>query len=534
MKCHIAAASLTAAPMRDFNYGKTCSYVIRLLRKLFDVTAEYANQLDNGVLPQAMRDQFVQNGYELTEDAHVQEIREPGDEWLIASSTDYYVLRRGCLWGECLFVYLLTSVNEDADEVWQTPTSEGFWMGCRPQWKNGEAIVPANSVTGVGWCGDVGALTATFPWRADAVPFPHSANVDGEFCRNHLASNSAPEIYTYVLDRLASTVQPSSAQAAASSQVEPEPLAQPLFSVSGILAPGAAPTFTVPIENVFTATFHVFASPHVSVTLLTPNNELVDPSTPLTNPQITYTVQPGDEFTFYQYRVDAPADGVWQVQLQASETVTYGLSAAIVSPVSLVAERGESLYRPGETIHLYAAAVDEHVLQAGFTVTGTAALVDGTTFALDFYDDGTHGDITANNGIHTAQLTAPAFTASLAVTVQPSTDAARLGDAVTYTYIVQNTGDVTLDGATLTDSRLGALALSSTTLQPGGVAVASAVYTVTAANLPGPLTNRATVNATAIGANTPGQRDDRRCGGAQLSRRTGHRQPRDAAAGQRR
>jgi hypothetical protein len=105
------------------------------------------------------------------------------------------------------------------------------------------------------------------------------------------------------------------------------------------------------------------------------------------------------------------------VQLEASEVVTFGLSAAIVSPVSLVAERGESLYRPGETIHLYAAAVDEDVLQAGFTITGTAALVDGATFALAFYDDGTHGDITANNGIHTAQLTAPAFTASLAVTV---------------------------------------------------------------------------------------------------------------------
>jgi len=75
------------------------------------------------------------------------------------------------------------------------------------------------------------------------------------------------------------------------------------------------------------------------------------------------------------------------------------------------------MWMMGETIHIYAAAVDEDVLQAGFTITGTAALVDGTTFALDFYDDGTHGDITANNGIHTAQLTAPAATASLAVTV---------------------------------------------------------------------------------------------------------------------
>jgi hypothetical protein len=111
---------------------------------------------------------------------------------------------------------------------------------------------------------------------------------------------------------------------------------------------------------------------------------------------------------------------VWQVQLQASEVVTFGLGVSIVSPVSLVAERGESIYRPGETIHIYAAAVNDHVLQSGFTITGTAALVDGTTFALAFYDDGTHGDITANNGIHTAQLTAPPFTASLALTLRGS------------------------------------------------------------------------------------------------------------------
>ncbi|HHY57224.1 MAG TPA: multicopper oxidase domain-containing protein [Chloroflexi bacterium] len=90
---------------------------------------------------------------------------------------------------------------------------------------------------------------------------------------------------------------------------------------------------------------------------------------------------------------------------------------------------------------------------------------------------------------------------AVAITVQPSTDAARPGDAVTYTYIAQNTGDVTLANVTLHDSRLGVLTLSSTALQPGGVAVASAVYTVTAANLPGPLTNRATVRATAVGVN---------------------------------
>jgi hypothetical protein len=422
VQCYTAAASLTPGPMRTFNYGDACQQKSRVLSWLFDIPTDYAGQLDNSTEPsQALRGEFADfdpDNHVLASDAHI-EARRPGHEWLVVSGAKHYVIRYGCLFGSCLTVNLLTPMHEVSYEEWQWEQTYSYWSGCKAQWENGdETAVPAYSISSSSFpCGDVGVLTATFPWRSDAVPYPYSVNVDGEFCIDHLKSNSALEIYTYVLDRLASTVQPSSAQAAASSQSEPEALAQPLFSVSGILAPGETPTFTVPIEAVLTATFQVFASPHVSVSLLTPNNELVDPSTPAANPQVTYTVQPGDEFTFYQYRVDAPADGVWQVQLQASETVTFGLSAAIVSPVSLVAERGESLYRPGETIHIYAAAVNDHVLQSGFTVTGTAALVDGTTFALAFYDDGTHGDITANNGIHTAQLTAPAFTASLAVTV---------------------------------------------------------------------------------------------------------------------
>jgi hypothetical protein len=422
-QCVGAAASLTTGPMREFNYGIACKQKRWDLAELFDTTANYASQLDSGGSPpQALRDEFASfefGVHALAPDAHV-EMRRPGYQWLIVSGAKYYVLSGGCLGGTCHTVYSLTPINEASDETSTHPNFAedwDYWVNYEAQWKNGEATVPSYSVSSPKWCVDVGTTTATFPWRADKVPFPDSANLDKEWCIHHEDSNSAPEIYVYALDRLASTVQPSSAQAAASSQVEPEPLAQPLLSVSGVLAPGATQAFTVPLEAVLTATFQVFASPQVSVTLLTPNNELVDPSTPFTNPQITYTVQPGDEYSFYQYRVDAPADGVWQVQLQASEVVTYGLGASIVSPVSLVAERGESIYRPGETIHLYAASVNDHVLQAGFTVTGTAALVDGATFALDFYDDGTHGDITANNGIHTAQLTAPAATASLAVTV---------------------------------------------------------------------------------------------------------------------
>ena len=44
------------------------------------------------------------------------------------------------------------------------------------------------------------------------------------------------------------------------------------------------------------------------------------------------------------------------------------------------------------------------------------------------------------------------------------------GEVVTYTYVVENTGDVSLSSVSATDSALGAVTLSATTLAPGATA----------------------------------------------------------------
>lgn len=70
------------------------------------------------------------------------------------------------------------------------------------------------------------------------------------------------------------------------------------------------------------------------------------------------------------------------------------------------------------------------------------------------------------------------------------------GTVITYTYVVKNSGDVSLTAIGLTDSRLGAVSLSSTSLAPGAVATGSNTYVVAAGDLPGPLTNVATAVGT--------------------------------------
>ncbi len=114
-----------------------------------------------------------------------------------------------------------------------------------------------------------------------------------------------------------------------------------------------------------------------------------------------------------------------------------------------------------------------------------------------------------NNASAAGQMTAGdnvTATASSSVTINPLNPAiaivksadvsnAAVADNITYTYIITNTGNTVLSGLALTDSKLGTIALSTTTLAAGANTTATKVYKILASDLPGPLTNTATVAA---------------------------------------
>ncbi|MFA6372395.1 MAG: hypothetical protein WCW68_07205, partial [Methanothrix sp.] len=88
------------------------------------------------------------------------------------------------------------------------------------------------------------------------------------------------------------------------------------------------------------------------------------------------------------------------------------------------------------------------------------------------------------------------YVASMSVAKVPSRTAAAVGDKVTYTYTVSNTGNVTLSGLTLSDDKVGAIKPAKTTLASGETTTGTGTYTVLETDLPGPLTNIVTVAAT--------------------------------------
>ncbi len=85
--------------------------------------------------------------------------------------------------------------------------------------------------------------------------------------------------------------------------------------------------------------------------------------------------------------------------------------------------------------------------------------------------------------------TTPVFKAAIAVGKETNVAAASVGETITYTYRVTNTGSVTLTDISAEDDRLGAISLLTTTLAPGASTTGTATYLVQESDLPGPLAN---------------------------------------------
>jgi hypothetical protein len=75
---------------------------------------------------------------------------------------------------------------------------------------------------------------------------------------------------------------------------------------------------------------------------------------------------------------------------------------------------------------------------------------------------------------------------------------ATVSEVITYTYDVENTGNVPLASVTATDDKLGTIISASEgiTLEVGQRVIRTATYTVQEADLPGPLVNSVTVTGT--------------------------------------
>ncbi len=119
-------------------------------------------------------------------------------------------------------------------------------------------------------------------------------------------------------------------------------------------------------------------------------------------------------------------------------------------------------------------------VEAGYTGTLTN-VVEVTT------EEGATGIFTATTIV---------FNPAINVNKRANVDTANVGDTITYTYIVTNTGSAPLTDINASDDRLGAISLGTTSLASGETTMGTGTYVVQESDLPGPLTNTVIVTGT--------------------------------------
>jgi len=196
--------------------------------------------------------------------------------------------------------------------------------------------------------------------------------------------------------------------------------------------------------------------------------------------------------------------------LAVGDTVTYtytvensgnvSLTAVSVSDVhagagslSAITPASVATLAPGASVDFTATyVVTQADIDAGTPITNTATLAATPT----------QGTLAPETDSASVTVEDPAPDLKLEKTASATTDVA-VGDVITYTYEVANSGNVTMNAVSISDAHSGTGTLSAVTpasvdLNPGDSQTFTATYTVTQADVDAgtPITNTATANAT--------------------------------------
>jgi uncharacterized repeat protein (TIGR01451 family) len=194
-----------------------------------------------------------------------------------------------------------------------------------------------------------------------------------------------------------------------------------------------------------------------------------------------------DDTVTYTYTV-ANTGNTTLTNLSVSDVHSGSNSLSTITPATV------ATLAPGDSVDFTATyIISQQDMDAAVPITNVATLSDTT-------ERGTLPPLTANESVTTQD---PLPSMSLTKTADTTTDAA-VDDVITYTYVIQNTGDVTLTNVSVSDAHNGTGTLSAiapatvATLAVGDSATFTATYTITQADIDAgvPVTNTATANAT--------------------------------------
>ena len=200
----------------------------------------------------------------------------------------------------------------------------------------------------------------------------------------------------------------------------------------------------------------------------------------------------------------APVDANSSGRLDAGDTIAYSFvvtntGTVTVSSVAVTDPKVGTVSCPSTTLAPGASTT----CTATYTITqadADAGTVDNTATATGTSPPGVTDPPPATDGTSTPVPTVPmlAVDKSAAAPVDANSSG-RLdpGDTIEYSFVVTNTGTVTLSSVAVNDPKVGIVSCPSTTLAPGESTTCTATYTLTQADVDaGTVDNTATATAT--------------------------------------
>jgi LPXTG-motif cell wall-anchored protein/uncharacterized repeat protein (TIGR01451 family) len=244
-------------------------------------------------------------------------------------------------------------------------------------------------------------------------------------------------------------------------------------------------------------------------------------------------IEPGHTYAFVVTNVFEPAPLPASIQLvKTADPVSIAFNDT--SPTSVVVTYTYTVTNTGEVplvdVVVYDETLEQEVvlpvttLDPGESTFGTLELtvtaddvgvVDNVAIATASTEDGRDVDDTDDATV-TVTAVSPTVIEGASITVVKTADVTFIAydaadgndEVITYTYVITNTGEVTLYDITLVDDVLGAITLPKTTLAPDEVMTVTATYVVKAADVGKTITNVAVVEGDTLDGRTVTDNDD--------------------------
>jgi len=192
--------------------------------------------------------------------------------------------------------------------------------------------------------------------------------------------------------------------------------------ISGILYPGETKSHTTPVDSTSgSASFTVFwlndgTQGNFDLTLQKPDATVIDPVFAETDPDITFV---GDallglfDLVTEYYIVQSPDPGAWTMKITPvnvpSSGKQYFITVFLGSNVALDLSTDKYFYDLNDPISITATLLDDTTPLTGASVTAEVQKPNEAVDNIALYDDGSHGDLQANDGVYFNTYTSTAM-----------------------------------------------------------------------------------------------------------------------------